>query len=288
VVFWLADPLRELYPECFAEAMTIATSARARAIRVVNPPEALSNTIKSRQADLWQRAGLPCAPVACFGNPAEIATLLDRARYPVIVRPDLLHGQQSVHFCSTRAAAETAAASMTAGAVIPFVDTRSGYARTRPGTIWHRLYHKKRAFVLGDEVVPNHVYFSSHPICGLKSSTFARYRRRWRWSWLAYVRPLERAALRVDDSFWRGPAEHPALLRRAVQTLGLDFAAVDYSVGADGEPVLWEANPYFDLPDPARGAMPRERHLHHRIGGFDRAIGRFLAGLLAAGRVVPE
>jgi hypothetical protein len=279
-VFWLADPLAELYPECFTEALAIAGLARERGIRVVNPPAALSNTIKSRQAELWQRAGLPCAAVASFRTRAELSALLARASYPVIVRPDHLHGQQAVHFCATPAAAAAVPDGLTAGAVIPFVDTRSGYARTRPGTIWQRLYHKKRAFVFGDDVVPNHVYFSPHPICGLKHSTFARYRRRWRWSWIAYLRSVERAALVVDNAYWRGPAEHSALLRRAVQALGLGFAAIDYSVGADGQPVLWEANPYFDLPDPDRGAMPRERHLHARIAGFDRAIGRFLGGLL--------
>ncbi|MCB9962837.1 MAG: hypothetical protein H6846_11955 [Hyphomonas sp.] len=35
---------------------------------------------------------------------------------------------------------------------------------------------------------------------------------------------------------------------RAVQELGLDFAAVDYSIRPDGGPILWEANPYFYLP----------------------------------------
>src|SRR5512146_2158218 len=39
VVFLLADPVRELYPACYAEASAIAAAATARGIRLVNPPD---------------------------------------------------------------------------------------------------------------------------------------------------------------------------------------------------------------------------------------------------------
>jgi len=281
VVFWLADPLRELYPACFAEAVELETEARRRGIRVIHPPAALSNPIKSVQAELWRAAGIPCAPAVAFRTPAELGALLATATYPVIVRPDWLHGQQAAVLSPDPAAAVAAASRIGAGVVIPFIDTRAGYARTRPRSVWARYYHKKRAFVFGEDVRPNHVFFSEHPICGRHRSTFARYDGGlWRWSWTVYLRSSERAALRADLAFWRGRGEFHALLRRAVRVLGLDFAAIDYAVSADGAPVLWEANPYFDLPDPEQGAMPRERRLHARIAGFDRAIGRYLGGLI--------
>jgi hypothetical protein len=215
---------------------------------------------------------------------AELSARLATASYPVIVRPDLLHGQQSAFFCSSAGEAETraAAAGMTSGAVVSFVDTRSGYARTQLGSMWERYYHKKRTFVFGSEVVQNHVYFSEHPICGLKRSTFARYMGgRWRWSWTAYLSRDQRRALAIDRAFWSGPLEHTEVMRKAMAVLGLDFAALDYSVDADGQPILWEANPYFDLPDADQSAMPRERRLPTRIASYDRAIGRFLGRLLA-------
>jgi hypothetical protein len=281
VVFWLADPLRELYPDCFAEASRLAAEARRRGIRVVQPPAALSNTIKSVQAALWQAAGIPCAPAIAFGSAAELEALLPAATYPVIVRPDHLHGQQAAVLCAERAAAVAAARGIGAGVLLPFIDTRAGYRHTRPRSVWARYYHKKRAFVFGEMVVPNHVFFSAHPICGRHRSTFARYDGgRWRWSWTVHFRPAERAALAADLAFASGSGECHALLRRAVQVLGLDFAAIDYALDADGAPVLWEANPYFDLPDPESGAMPRERRLQARIAGFDRAIGGFLGGLI--------
>ena len=285
VVFWLGDPLRELYPDCYDEAIAIASRARARGLRVINAPEALSNTRKSLQSALWRAAGLPSAAATPFASRDELAALLAAATtaYPVIVRTDLLHGQQATFFCATRREAEAAAAHehIAPGVILEFVDTRAGHAGTSPGSLWSRYFHKKRAFVFGDEVVPNHVYFSSHPMVGLKVCSFARYLHgNWRWSWLAYLRPDERAALAIDNAFWQGPAEHPEVMRAAMRALGLDFAAIDYSILADGQPFLWEANPYFDLPDANQGAMPRERHLQARIDGFDRAIARFLVSLL--------
>ena len=61
VVFWLADPLRELYQADYAEAVVIADAVRASGGTLVNPPEALSNSIKSVQSRLWREAGIPCA-----------------------------------------------------------------------------------------------------------------------------------------------------------------------------------------------------------------------------------
>ncbi len=283
VVFWLADPLRELYPSCFKEASTIAERARSCGARVVNAPEKLSHTIKSVQARLWQDAGIPCAPTITFSTPPELERALRKTTYPAIVRPDLLHSQRSAHYCATvdEARALSAESDLYPGVVIPFIDTREGYRRTQPGTLWARFFHKKRVLVFGDDVLPNHVFFSSQPLCGAKRSRFGRYLgRNRRLSWWAYVDPTDRRALAVDNAFWRNPPEHADLMRRAARALSLDVLAIDYSTMANGDVVLWEANPYFDMPRPECGVMPRERRLAERIGGFHRGVDRFLSSLL--------
>jgi hypothetical protein len=283
VLFWLADPLRELYPACFEAASAIAATARARGARIVNAPDALSNTIKSIQAERWQSAGLPAAPARSFRTPPELEHVLAEATYPVIVRPDRLHTQRSTFYCADPGDARAIASvgELFPGVVLPFIDTRAGYSASRPGSVWARFFHKKRVLVLGDDVIPNHIFFSADPICGVKRSTFARYMGRGRrWSALARIRPTDRAVLALDNAFWRGLAEHADLMRRATRALELDMAAIDYSTMADGRVILWEANPYFELPRPADGVMPRERRLEQRIGGFHRAIGRFLGSLL--------
>src|SRR5687767_8437827 len=109
VVFWLADPLRERYPACYSEAAEIAELAVRRGARVVNPPAALSNTAKSGQARLWDQAGVPCAGGRRFADRAELEALLDGMALPVIVRPDLLHAQEGMRICCTRAEAIAAA-----------------------------------------------------------------------------------------------------------------------------------------------------------------------------------
>ena len=59
IVFALRDPLRQRHPDCFAEAEAIAARAEAAGIRVVNSPQALSNTAKSIQARTWAEEETP-------------------------------------------------------------------------------------------------------------------------------------------------------------------------------------------------------------------------------------
>lgn len=63
VVFWLGDPLRQKYPDCYAEAAGIAHAAARRGIRVLNHPDGLSNTAEALQSEIWSKAGIPSAPV---------------------------------------------------------------------------------------------------------------------------------------------------------------------------------------------------------------------------------
>jgi hypothetical protein len=268
VVFWLADPLRERYPSCYDEAMEIADLAARRGARVVNAPAALSNTAKSVQARLWGQAGVPCAVARRFTDCAELEALLDEMTMPVIVRPDLLHAQEGVRFCGTRAEALAAVEpdAQCPGAVVPFVDTREGYRHRDPETVWAQFYHKKRVYVFGDVVMPVHVFFSASPVVAWAGSTFSRYQG---WGsvvqWLAYLRRLDRAAVAADITFSRSGAEQPAVMRRATSALGLDAVAIDYSTFADGSVVLWEANPHPSIPGWRGAGMPLVRRTLPRV-----------------------
>ena len=50
-----------------------------------------------------------------------------------------------------------------------------------------------------------------------------------------------------------------------MQALGLDFAAVDYSIRPDGSVILWEANPYFYLPRGEQSVLSAERNAVERV-----------------------
>jgi hypothetical protein len=284
VVFWLADPLRELYPGCYAEATRLATEARARGIRIVHPPDALSNTIKSAQQRLWSRAGIPTPPHYGFRDRDELEALLPRVEFPVMVRPDLLHAQTGLFFCTTaaRVRALPEGALHYPGTLTPFVDTRAGFRATRPDSIWARYFHKKRAFVFGDLVRTNHLFFSREPVVGLASSTFYEWHRaRWRNPARHLLGWWEnRACMRADFEYWRQESEAPELLRRAAHSLGLECVAIDYSNLSDGSLILWEANPYFHLHSWRTAVLSRQRRMKERIVSFYDTLQTFFLSLV--------
>ena len=298
-VFWLADPLEELYPECFAEASEIAD----RVPRVVNPPRALSNSIKSRQARLWRDAGLPTPPSVPFGDREELEARLTDLPYPVVIRPDLLHTESRMHLCrdpdEVRALEDDEL--VVPGTATRFVDVRQGYRTHLSHTLWADFYHKKRAFVVGGRVVPRHLFFSPRPFVRVGRSTLAAYDSiqgvlldlvrdvpRWdrrlklaaRAQRLLPLTRLARRSVRREVAFTEAAPERPGLFREAARVLGLGFLALDYSVRADGEVVLWEANPYPAATPWRKGLLPARRKLQARAERRHSAIADFFEDLL--------
>lgn len=285
VVFWLGDPLRELYPDCFAEASTLEAEARERGVRIVNPPSALSNSIKSVQARLWLEAGVPASPCISFASRADLELALAGLAFPVLLKGDRMHSQDHMHFCRSpeEVRALPDAALPLPGIVTPFVDTRADYAATRPGTIWARLYHKKRVMIFGDAIQARHVFFSENPIVGLTSSlgSHGRKSRRRHLVRIFGVWGDRRAMLDEDYAFFRSEGEAADTMLRAARALGFGYAALDYSARADGGVVLWEANPYPAIPGPANYVLPRERRFEERFDALCRGYAGFFARLLA-------
>jgi hypothetical protein len=133
VLFLLADPLRELYPPCYAEARAVADEARSRGIAVANDPDALSNTVKSVQAARWRERGIPTPAHLAFRDQHELEAVLGDVRFPAILRADELHAQEGMRLC--RSAEEVVALPPDAirypGALAEFVDVRAGYGWRR-------------------------------------------------------------------------------------------------------------------------------------------------------------
>ncbi len=285
VVFWLGDPLRESYPVCHAEAAAIAADARARGARLINPPETLSNSIKSVQARLWRDAGIPTPRHVPFADRAELDAALATMPYPVVIKADRLHSQRRMRVW--RSAADAAAAGQRdiayPGAVAELVDTRDGWATRAPGSPWAVLHHKKRVLVLGDRVLPRHVFFSTNPIVGYDTSNLARYygMPRMLARVLPYLRPRDRAVLAADYAFAHSAPAQPDLLRRAAHVLGFEWAAIDYATRGDGTLVLWEANPYFAMPGPSNYTLPGVRRFEERFTAFCDAVAEFFRSLAA-------
>jgi hypothetical protein len=167
------------------------------------------------------------------------------------------------------------------GAAAPLLDVRETWREKAPESVYARFHHKKRAYVLGDRVRTEHLFFSKHPVVSAASSTFTAFHvlprllhgvSRW----------LAGDALREDLAYWRRIEEHRDEMCRAASVLGLGFAAIDYSERADGSLVLWEANPHPFLPPLEAMRLPRQRLAAERLESYQDAIADFLARLVDA------
>jgi hypothetical protein len=284
VVFWLADPLQEWYPACYDEAVGLTEKARARGARVINPPETLSNSIKSVQAHLWRAAGIPTTPVERFEDFTALTSAIEQLAFPILVRGDECHAQHGACIVTNADALISACAERMPWpcAVSPLVDVRQGYRGDRPE--YARYFHKKRLIVANGAIRTKHIFFSSHPIVSAETCIFAQHTSWCEMGFSASISPLELRCIEQDIAYWRQGEEQRDVMLRACSALGFDIAAIDYSNLGDGSPILWEANPYFQLPTLREMMLPLHRKPIERIASYHDAIGDFLSGLVGTSR----
>lgn len=283
VVFWVGDPLREMYPDEYAECSAIVRRAAEEGIRLVNPPDALSNARKGLMSDLWLAAGIPTPPCHWFEDRGTFQRAVRQTPFPAIARGACLHAQEDIHvFADPEEALDLPVEALPLpGVLSQLVDTRSGHREADPAALAARFYHKKRVLVCGDFVVPWHLYLSTDPVIGNSAGTLlgpSWIRTGWRSRVLGQPEPA-RSAIEAECAFVRAAPEWPELFRRAVRVLGLDFAAVDYATPSPGEPILWEANPYPFLAPAAGHALIRERGLEARERRSHETIAAWMTSL---------
>jgi len=283
VIFWLAGPLNP-YPACYEDAVRIANDARARGLTVINPPEALHDLSKARQAQLWQEAGIRCSPVETFETIEALKAAVDRLDFPLMLRADAEHRQAGAAVVRDRSALLALSESELSFpcAVSQFVDVREGYRSTAPKSVYAKRFHKNRLWVANDVIRTKHVFFSSNPVVSAKSAMLGGAVRSGLPEYAILLSPMYRECLRHDVAFWRAGEQHRELMIRACKVLGLQYAAIDYSNLADGTPVLWEANPVFQVPRARQMILPRLRYTAERAESYCEAIAVSLARLLSA------
>lgn len=282
VVFILQDPLRELYPQCYEDASRLAEKAKQAGAKLVNPPDALSNSIKSIQAKMWTDAGIPTPRAIRFSNRQELTDAVHQIGGPVLIKSDNLHTQACMFVCRNLDELAKVPDSRLpgCGAVSPLVDTREGWSDVDPASPFATHYHKKRVMVFGDHVCNNHIFFGDHPIVGCGRSTFGHYR-----SWNPIYRMARNAKYKShfdeDFGYWDSAPEEPELMSAAARALGLEICAIDYSKCADGKTVLWEANPFFSLHQWPIDVLGRKRRLPIRMPRVHDCAAMFFRDLLA-------
>ncbi len=283
VVFLLQDPLRESFPDCYRDAIELAARARSVGVRLVNPPESMSNTIKTTQSRLWREAGLPTPPCLSFHSIDDLYAAAAEIGTAMIIKSDNEHAQKRMLVAEDFDAVRRLPVERIPipGALSPIVDTREGFAAIDPLSPYATHYHKKRAMVFGNRVRHNHVFFADQPIVGCVSSTFGHYRS---------LNPIRRALgnarcrqhVKCDIDFHNSKCDDAEVLAHAAKVLGVEFCAIDYSSKADGSIVLWEANPFFALHPWPVAVLGRQRKLRQRTRNIHEAAADFFRDLLSA------
>lgn len=270
VVFGLGDPLRQKYPECYAEAVAIADAANRRGISLINAPQGLSNTSKGCQSGIWSKAGIPSAEARRISSAGELPEAFESLGGPCILRGDETHAERFVMVLKSQSDAESAARSLQPpAALIRVHDIRAEYraAGTDPSSLYARFHHKARAFVFRGVVRPSHLFFAREMIVGLSNCLLTREARPRR-SFLRHFgfrRALFEDMIAEDLAYFNSTIPYTEVLVKAFAALGLDIAAVDYSIRPDGSPILWEANPYFWLPRGEESVLTEERKAVDRV-----------------------
>lgn len=267
ILFLLGDPLKELYPDCFAEAVSIAEEGGARGAKLLNPPESLSNSIKSRQAELWRKAGITCAAARTIRSAADLEPAMAALGLPMILRSDEGHVHAGVRICRRVKHVDEAKHTLALPAVaLQLIDVRAKWRAAAPDSLMARYHHKRRSMVYGDTVINNHIFFSTSPIVGRATCTFlaerSRGRRLLRAVGIGNAR--FRDTLAADYDYFHSPPEAADTMRRAVAALGIHVAAIDYATLPDGDVVLWEANPYPSLPPWHHAVLAGPRRVQQR------------------------
>lgn len=282
VLFWMGDPLEQMYPDCFREAMDIHRAAKAAGLPVFNPPAALSHTAKSAQGQTWKAAGIACAQVQVCESQIALNETARRFGFPCLLRNDVGHAQQGMEVLQSpqdlAGALERAAPTP---AISEIKDIRAAYREAGGKGLNRVFHHKARAFVLDGKVKACHLFHGKDLIVSSGLSLFAREERPKRQfaRKFGFHRNLLKRLVAADRAYFDMPVAHADEIVRAVQLLGLDFAAVDYSILPDGTPFFWEANPYFYLPHGRESVMSEARGA---IGRVEETYAWFAEGLSEA------
>ena len=241
-------------------AQEIEAHARSLDIPVINSVERCAAG-HSFFLETWRAHGIYCARSQRFKSFNDI-----RLDYPLLLRRDGVHQGKDFFLAQTpEEARELIQARQKDGAqenlnlAIEFVDVRDE----------HGYYNKYRSFVVGDEVIPAHVFVSKH----------------WLVNYGEFVD--NDLAVRSGQDFMQHGERNKAEVLAAARLTGSDVLALDYAKRADGRYVFWEANRHFlTLED--YGETPNESFLNATGVDADRRQKMFEALGLALSDLVIE
>jgi hypothetical protein len=214
---WLQDPVEAWSPRTYVQAMALTQACERRGIPVVNRVDRLARAGKFEGAALMRAAGLRVPRVARITDVAAFRENRLGIPLPLFIREDVGHQGEMIRAdtpAEVRALPIERFKSPVAIELIDLFDPRD------------RLYRKYRYVVSGERGVPHHMQASAT------------------WITRGGGRIVDERTRNEELRYIGASSPYHAAFLRASQALGLDFVAFDYSIDADGQPVVWEANPY--------------------------------------------
>jgi hypothetical protein len=216
---WLQDPVQAWSPETYALANSLAAQCDAHGVPVVNRVDRLTNAAKSTGAELIRTAGMRTPLMARIDDKEEFRQTRLGIPLPLFVREDWGHWGRMVRADTDAEVRDMALDGFVRPVAVELIDVRSPH---------DGLFRKYRYVVAGEVGVPQTLHVSRD------------------WCVRGDVsQAVFTDALRDEEvAYTTGVEPNHARFVAARQALGLDFIAFDYSFDADGDAVVWEANPH--------------------------------------------
>jgi hypothetical protein len=226
---WVQDPVRERDPKVYRALCALEGRVRAQGGTVIQPARVLSHSLRVEVEQRLSDVGLR-TPRTVMLRPAA-ADPFGGLRPPIVVRKEWGH-IVPMRLCRTDDEAaqcvEDARRTGEATVASEFIETISPDG----------LYRKYRYLMTG--------------ACGQARHMIAS--QQWE------VRPKDRViaeSLRAEElAYVNAPCALHEILDAARRRLEFDIAAFDYSFDTEGQPVVWEVNPFPDLSIPSAERAP--------------------------------
>ncbi len=222
---WLKDPVQRWSMAAYEQAAKLSAQCDAHDIPIINRPDRLTNAAKAEGAKRMAVCGLRTPQMAVITDIAEFRKTLLGIEPPLLVRENWGHGQPMQFAATHDAARQLPIESFRHPIAVEYVDVRD------PAD---GLYRKYRYVIAGEYGVPMHLHVSTEWAANGSSMLYSD------------------SVCDEDREFLDSPNPHHEAFLQACQSLGLDFAALDYSYDQSGQVVLWEANPLPLLHYPRR------------------------------------
>ena len=238
LIAWLQDPVEAWSLRTYGQAMALTDECERRGIPAVNRVDRLARAGKYLGSTLMQAAGLRVPQVARIVDVVAFREHRLGVPLPLFVREDVGHQGDMFRADTPDQVRALPLDRFTAPIAVELIDLPDG----RDG-----LYRKYRYVVSGDWGVPHHLQSSAN------------------WITRGVRRRVDDRARAEELRYINTPSPHHDAFQRARQALGLDFVAFDYSLDRDGQPVVWEANPYPFLQFSRRYLAYRNEAMHRTM-----------------------